>query len=163
VCLIKAGESDFLYVKNLVPYYIYDMSQYLNWNPDSEGRYDGCDDLPEYWKNETWRPFLIKVDGTAGGFAMIRPYPDEPDIMDVGEFFILRKFTGQGVGRKSAFSLFDSFAGNWLVRVLNEIKNGRGNRTVLELSDRGDRTVELFIAGVIALESRFKDFILSAA
>ena len=51
---------------------------------------------------------------------MIRPYPDELERTEIGEFFVARKFKRQGIGRESAFHLFDAYPGKWLIRVLEE-------------------------------------------
>ena len=51
---------------------------------------------------------------------MIRPYPDEMDRIEIGEFFVARKFKRRGIGKESAFCLFDAYPGKWLVRVLEE-------------------------------------------
>ncbi len=117
--LRKATKEGFSLIKNLVPYYIYDMSGSMGWDPNEEGRYDGCDDLEEYWHKPDHHPYLIYVDGKIGGFTLIRPYPNEPDRMEIGEFFVLRKFQNRGVGKAAAFQLFDLYPGQWLVRVLD--------------------------------------------
>ena len=62
--LARATDSDFAVVKNLVPYYIYDMSEFMGWEPNAEGRYDGCDDLRHYWEKPDHHPYLIRVDGS---------------------------------------------------------------------------------------------------
>ena len=117
--LRAAGELDYTLVRNLVPYYIYDMSESMGWECDREGRYDGCDELPEYWTKKGHHPYVVVVGGKTAGFALVRPSPAEPGRMEIGEFFILRAFRGCGVGTQVAAQLFDAFAGEWLVRVLD--------------------------------------------
>lgn len=117
--LRKATLADLPLVRNLVPYYIYEMSGYTGWNANAEGRYDGCDDLPDYWHKADHHPYIIAVEGAVGGFALVRPYSAEPGRMEVGEFFVLRKYQGSGVGASSACWLFDAHPGQWLVRVLD--------------------------------------------
>jgi predicted acetyltransferase len=117
--LRQATDDDFQLIKNLVPYYIYEMSGDMGWDVNAEGRYDGCDELPEYWRKPDHHPYLITVDGRVGGFAMVRPCPDDVGRKEIGEFFVLRKFQGRGVGTASAFWLFDVHPGQWLVRVLD--------------------------------------------
>jgi predicted acetyltransferase len=124
--LRKATEPDFLLISNLVPYYVYDMSGDMGWSPNSEGRYGGCDNLAEYWEKPDHDPYIIMVDGMVGGFALVRPYPADPARTEIGEFFVLRKYQGHGVGAASAFWLFDAYAGKWLVRVLDA--NARARR-----------------------------------
>ena len=119
VTVQTATATDFEFVRNLVPYYIYDMSEYMGWGPNPEGRYDGCDDLSDYWNKPDHCAHLIMVDLKVAGFAMVRPYPCDPARCEVGEFFVLRKFRGHGVGRKSAYFLFDAHPGRWLVRMLD--------------------------------------------
>jgi len=117
--LRKATDDDFPLIKSLVPYYIYDMSGDMGWGPNAEGRYDGCDELRDYWHKPDHHPYVITVGGRIGGFAMVRPYPGDLERTEIGEFFVLRKFQGRRVGRASAFWLFDSHPGRWLVRVLD--------------------------------------------
>lgn len=113
-----AGESECPIIKHLVLYYVYDMSEYMKWNCNHEGKWDGCDDLPDYWEKADHAPYLIRVDGNIAGFALVRPFPEEPGRNEIAEFFVARKFKNQGVGRQSAFQLFDAYPGQWLVRVL---------------------------------------------
>ena len=117
--LRTAGEHDLALVRNMVPYYIYDMSESMGWDCNGKGRYDGCDELPDYWTKEGHYAYVITVEGKTAGFALARPVPDEPERMEIGEFFVLRKFRGLGVGARVARELFDTFRGRWLVRVLD--------------------------------------------
>jgi predicted acetyltransferase len=75
--LLQAGASDYTIIKNLVPYYVYDISEYMGWDCNDEGRWDGCDELPDYWERSDHHPYLIKVDGRVAGFVLIRPSPGE--------------------------------------------------------------------------------------
>ena len=125
----RATEVDLAIVRNLVPYYIYEMSGPMGWSAKLNGTYGGCDDLAEYWQtwnpltdpsdrwsNRAWKgyPYLIRVREKLGGFALIR-YRPEVETYDVGEFFIVKKHQGQGIGRQVAVHLFDSFEGKWEV------------------------------------------------
>lgn len=114
-----ASDNEQTLVKNLVPFYVYDMSEYMGWDCNSEGRWDGCDELPEYWEQTDYFPYLIRVDSKLAGFALVRPYPKDPERFEIGEFFVARKFKGLGVGRTSAFQLFEKHPGKWIVRVLD--------------------------------------------
>ncbi len=114
--LKKASESDHKIIKNLVPYYIYDMSEYMGWPCTPEGKFGGCDHLPLYWKEKGRFPFLIRVGEETAGFALVRGNHDENDIdYSIAEFFVLRKFRGKSVGENVAGQLFDSFRGRWKV------------------------------------------------
>jgi predicted acetyltransferase len=117
--LTRATDNDFRVIKNLVRYYIYDMSEYMGWDCNSEGRWDGCDELPDYWEKSGHHPHIIKVGQSTAGFALIRRCPVETERYEVGEFFVARKFQGRGFGKRSAFRMFDLYPGKWLVRVLD--------------------------------------------
>lgn len=45
---------------------------------------------------------------------MVR-YRPEVETYDVGEFFIVKKYQGQSIGRQVAAQLFDTFPGKWEV------------------------------------------------
>ena len=68
-------------------------------------------------------PFMVRVGGELAGFAMIKHMrADHEADYDVGEFFILRKFRGKGIGKAIAHRLFDRFPGMWEVRQMVEHK-----------------------------------------
>ncbi len=125
--ILEATKEDFKVVQNLVRFYIYDMSEHVGWNCPKSGLYGGCDDLPHDWgrlpedgkvrwkKGEKGYPFVIRVDGKLAGFALIKKLSEKP-LYDVGEFFVLRKYRGKGVGRYVAHTIFNRFKGDWQVR-----------------------------------------------
>ena len=134
--LIAATEDDLPIVRNLVSYYVYEMSGPMGWECNAEGVFGGCDELAEYWQTghpETppedqwpepkWRgyPFVIRVDYLMAGFALVKQYGEraEPSY-DMGEFFVLRKYQRQGVGKAAAGAAFDRLRGLWEVRQLME-------------------------------------------
>ena len=117
--LRKATLDDLPVIKNLATYYVYDMSEGMGWDPNPDGRYEGCSDLPVFWEKPDHHAYVITVGNRIAGFAMVRPYPLEPTRTEIGEFFVLRKFRYRGVGAAIAFRLFDSFPGPWLVRALD--------------------------------------------
>ncbi len=123
--LLSATAKDLSVVKNLVRYYIYDMSEYMGWDCNNQGQWDGCDDLTEYWDKSDHHPFVVRIDNSIAGFAMVRIYPEETDRHEIGEFFIARKFKGRGAGKICSFRLFDKFPGKWIVRVLDSNTGAR--------------------------------------
>ena len=121
VVLNKASKSDMAIVENLVPYYIYDMSEYLGWPCSAAGKFGGCDMLETYWEEKGKHPFLLNFGDEIVGFALIRGNHEEKEIdFSVGEFFVLRKFRGKRVGETIATEIFDLFRGNWQVEQLQE-------------------------------------------
>lgn len=103
---------------------------------DANGRV-GYDKLALYWSEPDRRfPFLIRDDGRVAGFVLVTrgsPASDDPDVLDIAEFFVLRRYRRSGVGRAAAFLLWDRLPGQWIVRV------SEGNRGAIP-----------FWAGVIA-------------
>jgi predicted acetyltransferase len=48
------------------------------------------------------------------------PISDDKEIMDIAEFFIMRKYKKQGFGTEVAQRIWSQFKGRWQVRVLVE-------------------------------------------
>jgi predicted acetyltransferase len=118
--LESASKSALEVVQNLARFYVYDMSRSCGllpgWEVPSNGLYE-CKDLSRYWTEPNRYPFLIKVDGELAGFALINNKGTTPDVdWDMGEFFVIAKFQGKGVGRHAAEKFFDQFPGIWEVR-----------------------------------------------
>ena len=112
-------------ISNLWQYYLYDMSEFMGWGPSDHGLYE--DDpyyfIDEYWEDDKHHAYLIMCDGELAGFSLLRPYADEPERFDVGQFYILRKFKGHGVGREAFFKSLSCYKGKWLTRVLEKNTN----------------------------------------
>ena len=119
VTLQQATDEDLPIAGNLVPYYIYDMSEHLGWPCTADGRFDGCDKLPSYWREPGKHAFMLRAGQEIAGFALVRGDHDEGDLdYSIGEFFVLRKFRRQGTGERIARELFDQFPGRWEVQQL---------------------------------------------
>jgi len=124
VTLHVATESDAPLIGNLVELYIHDLSDVfsgLEVGPD--GRF-GYRRLPLYWSQPDRRfPFLIRVDGRVAGFVLVQrgsPLNSNPTTLDVEEFFVLRQYRRQGVGRDAAELLWKRLPGDWTVRVAED-------------------------------------------
>ena len=122
--LVSVKDDRRTVVENLFHYYMYDMSEIMGWKINPEGRYDvNLSLLDEYFDSPDNHPYLILCDDEIAGFSLLRRYPSEMSVHDIGQFFVLRKFKGKGVGRQ-AFRLSTSlFPGKWLTRVLDENKS----------------------------------------
>jgi len=91
------------------------MSEFLGWACPATGLFGGCDEFFEDWKAGTNHPYLIKAGSELAGFAGVKAYEEGHCIQ---EFFVLRKFRRQGVGRRIAIELFEKFPGDWRVQQL---------------------------------------------
>ncbi len=113
---------------NLLELYVHDLSEIFSIEIGASGRF-GYDKLPLYWQEPMRRfPFLIHAGAHVAGFALVTrgsPVTDDPDVLDIAEFFVLRRHRRQNVGRRAAFQLWDRLPGQWIVRV------SLGNRRAL--------------------------------
>ncbi len=117
IILEKASKEDKTTIQNLGRFYVYEMSRYCGflptWEVPSNGLFE-CIDLSSYFEKPDRHAFLIKVDDELAGFVLINKVGSTPDVdWNIGEFFIVSKFQGKGVGRYVAEQVFDQFPGIW--------------------------------------------------
>jgi predicted acetyltransferase len=116
VTLHAATPSDLPLVKNLARFYMYDMSEHMGWRCNADGQFDECESLEIYFQEPRKFAFVFRVGDEPAGFALILGDNAEPDVdYSITDFFILRKFRGQGVGGRLARELFDRLPGRWKV------------------------------------------------
>jgi predicted acetyltransferase len=118
--LSEATEDDAAVLGNLLQLYYHDFTDFEDWDIDEEGRFSE-EPVQRWIAAETRHPFLIRVDGKLAGFALVDQgsrISDDPTIVDMGEFFVLRRYRRSGVGRHVAQLLFDRYPAVWEVRQL---------------------------------------------
>jgi predicted acetyltransferase len=103
-------------LQNLAAFYVYDLSEFMGWDCPESGLFGARGE--DEWYGASFDHYLLRVGGRLAGFAIVERLSESD--FDMAEFFILRKFRGQGVGRKVAESLFDRYPGRWRVRELSE-------------------------------------------
>jgi predicted acetyltransferase len=116
--IIPATESDRPILVNLIQLYLYEFTAFKEWDLEEDGRFqdhllDGC------WTTDERNPFLIRANGNLAGFAIVDSrshLSGDRGTWDVGDFFVLRRYQGRGVGEHAARELFDRFRGRWEVR-----------------------------------------------
>jgi predicted acetyltransferase len=113
--------SDAPLLSNLLELYAHDLSAvfpHVELGPD--GRF-GYPKLPLYWSEPERRfAYLLRSGDRIAGFALVTrgsPAVEDPDVLDVAEFFVLRRYRRSGVGRQAAFLLWKRLPGRWTVRV----------------------------------------------
>jgi predicted acetyltransferase len=113
-------------LRNLYELYAYDFSERVQLSLDHDGRFAvAIDDA--WWSRDDHHPFFILRDDELCGFALVRHgsrVTSAPEPMDVGEFFVLRRWRRSRVGTTAAHALFARFPGRWEVRV--QQTNGPG-------------------------------------
>ncbi|WP_422475707.1 GNAT family N-acetyltransferase [Endozoicomonas sp. ALB032] len=121
--LVPAVTEDKETVKGLFHYYIYEMSDFLNLSPSQSGKFEFPQGIIDsYWSSDDHFPFLVLCNGEIAGFSLLRRYPPDKSWFDIGQFFVLKKFKGQGVGRKAFELSVSKFPGRWITRVLTKNK-----------------------------------------
>ena len=67
VKLIPAVIEDYPVIQNMASYYSYDMSEYMGWAQDADGRQSVGMDYLKYWNTKNTFPFIIKFQGIGIG------------------------------------------------------------------------------------------------
>ena len=131
--LEAAMPADAALLANLLELYIHDLSETFPLALGADGRF-GYPRLASYWSEPGRRfPFLIRCGAEVAGFALATrgsPVTSDPDVLDVAEFFVLRRYRRSGVGRLAALALWQRLPGAWIVRV------SEGNREALPFWSR---------------------------
>lgn len=119
-----AQREDVVTMENLLSLYLHDLSPYTGATVGDDGRFD-YPRLPQYWtaqgKEEGRVPYIILAKGELAGFALKSSHSRldrSVPVSTVSEFFVLRRWRGQGVGSMAARALFDRFPGTWEVAQL---------------------------------------------
>ncbi len=122
VLLIQATIDDYPLIQNMGQFYQYDMSKNCNWALPADGLYK-CSDFKDYFEDSTKKAFLIKVGSEIAGFILLNQIGVDPKAnWNMGEFFILGKFQGKGIGENVAHQIWKMFPGAWEVAVMPENK-----------------------------------------
>jgi predicted acetyltransferase len=114
-------------IQNLAQLYTHDFSEF--WAGTSRGDLDpdgkfAAYPLDEYWTRRNWSALLIWQHAALAGFVLIndQAHSGMATHRNVGEFFVLRKYRGQGVGRMAALTMFSRQPGQWEVAVARKNK-----------------------------------------
>jgi len=78
-------------------------------------------DFKIYFEDNSRKAYLIKVYDEVAGFVLINKVVTSKDSeWNVGEFFVLGKFQGHGIGRDVAKKVWGLHPGKWEVSVIPE-------------------------------------------
>jgi predicted acetyltransferase len=102
-------------IENLMQFYMYDFSEWLPLKLGEHGLFNIQPKL-DYWRTPATRPFLIKVDGELAGFVTVDADTHVPGAeLNIGYFFVSRRFRGQGVAKFVVSALLSRFPGQWQI------------------------------------------------
>ena len=113
-------KSVFIQLFNL---YLYDFTEFTNDDIKEHGHF-AEHYLNPLWGNELWNKeyfhtFFIRVDEKLAGFIIVknggREYINDENAHTILEFFVMKKYRRNGVGRFAARTAFDMFKGKWEV------------------------------------------------
>jgi predicted acetyltransferase len=116
VDVVDAGPEHRALLEQLFELYQYDFTEFDGEDVDETGRF-GFPSLGRYFVEPQRHPFLLRVDGHWAGCALVIA-DDGNGRNDMAEFFVLRKYRRNGIGRWFARELFARFPGTWQVRQL---------------------------------------------
>jgi predicted acetyltransferase len=124
VSLISPGREHEATFQNLIQLYTHDFSEFWADTPRGDVQANGrFADYPlsVFWERPGSSANLILIGGTIAGFVLVNDssHIDESVGANVAEFFVLRKFRGQGVGKSAARAMFNAWPGSWEVAVAN--------------------------------------------
>lgn len=109
-----AAPTDRLPIQRMLELYQHDLSDIWDQDLDCHGEYGYA--LDRYWDTEGFHPFVATADGKYAGFALVNQavrIGTEGYWMD--QFFVLKKYRRQGIGRSLAKSVFAAVPGRWEV------------------------------------------------
>ncbi len=119
--LVPAKFKDKPILRRLLELYQYDLSEFNGSDVNDHGVFD-YRYLDHYWSEPGRYPYLIKCAGELAGLALIRNAEyDDGKYYQMAEFFVLRRYRRQGIGRKVARQLFERYPGLW--RIHQEVGN----------------------------------------
>ena len=96
---------------------MYDFSEYIEIEVEDEGLFADYPGLEDYWKQESHRfPYLIKKGEKFIGFVLVRFIESEGrNYFSMAEFFIMRRYRREGIGKAIAEQIFNLQKGQWEV------------------------------------------------
>jgi predicted acetyltransferase len=144
VTLTKALRKDERVMENLMQFYIYDFSEFVDLDVKKDGLFEPYSGLRDYWDNENQKfPYFITEGDILLGFVLVRQITEsDKSYFSIAEFFVMRKYRRKGIGRSIAEQVFQLHKGRW------EIYQKESNKSA-----------QIFWRNVIAksTEGRFKE------
>ncbi len=116
---IKLVEASHLHkdvIKNLMQFYMYDFSEFVDVDVEADGLFAAYKNLDDYWNDENRFSYIIQKDEIYIGFVLIR-YIEEQQCnhFSIAEFFVMKKYRRKGIGKSIATQIFNSHKGKWEV------------------------------------------------
>lgn len=119
--LILATEEHKEAIGHLMQFYIYDFSEYLDYDVEENGFYKPYPSLDDYWSATTRKfPYVIIKEGKFVGFVLVHMKKSDGGPFAIAEFFIMKKYRRTGIGSAVAKKIFALHPGAWEVHQREE-------------------------------------------
>jgi predicted acetyltransferase len=99
--------------------YAHDFSEFTGLDVGEDGRFSGGTPIVSCWVEPFRHAYFVRAEGRIAGFAIVDErsrLTGDPEVADMAEFFVLRKYRRKGVGARAAALAFARFARRWAVR-----------------------------------------------
>lgn len=115
--LIQATPEYKEVMRNLMQFYNYDFSEFIDFDVEEDGLFKAYPYLEDYWKEEEHRfPYIIRRGQNYAGFVLVRYIEtEERNYYSIAEFFIMKKYRREGIGQAVAEQIFNLHKGQWEV------------------------------------------------
>ncbi|MDF3047207.1 MAG: acetyltransferase [Candidatus Midichloriaceae bacterium] len=127
ISIIEATIDDYPLVQNMARFYVYDLSRECgsissDWAMPKDGLYESFD-FKNYFEDPLKKAYLVKVYDEVAGFVLLdQATENSKNTWNMGEFFIIAKFQGQGIAHQVAQKIWDMHPGTWEVSVIPDNK-----------------------------------------
>jgi predicted acetyltransferase len=128
ISVIKATLDDYPCIQNMARFYVYDLSRECgsissDWAIPEDGLYESFD-FKNYFIAPSKKAYLVKVHDEIAGFVLLDQATKNPiNNWNMGEFFIIAKFQGQGIAHQVAKEIWTMHPGKWEVSVIPNNKS----------------------------------------
>jgi predicted acetyltransferase len=115
--LLQASNDHKVVIQNLMQFYIYDFSEYVKYDVEDSGLFAPYPDLIVYWEEDNNKfPYIIKKNDKYVGFVLVKFVSSKDrSYFSIAEFFILKKYRHEGIGKAIAIKVFNLHKGQWEV------------------------------------------------
>ncbi len=120
VCVSPATEAEGPALRRLMQLYCYDFSDFSDVQINDDGTFGDSEFIEEQFGPEH-TSYVVRSGKELAGFAIVSPrsyLTGKSGVTDMAQFFVMRGYRGEDVGRTAASLLFDRYPGPWEVRVI---------------------------------------------
>ncbi|MCP3890952.1 MAG: GNAT family N-acetyltransferase [Desulfobulbaceae bacterium] len=106
-------------VHRLFQFYLYDMAKLMKWPFSDKGNFQYESSIVDaYFSEKLHYPYFIKCDNKIIGFSLVRCYPADKRLLDMGQFYVAGMYVGSRIGEAAFKKTLQLYPGSWQVRVL---------------------------------------------